>query len=360
MSGAAASLAERLTFAGWLAFAGVNCGVMFVAPGAETVPFHLVWISLAVVYGFQPWSLRRTALVLTAVCTVTGLALVRNVRAEVIGWEETTEVPLMCLVFLASVWHVRRRIAAERTALIGAENERRMKDALHRFVRFASHELRTPLTVARGYTELIRVEHVNPQVEEDAAVVLDELDKLGRIAARLLELVHVEDQFSCRPADLDELLHRAVRRWRLAADRRWLLHPHAGWAQVDAERLAVALDCLLDNAVKYTEAGSTIELRGSRDEAAVTIEIADDGSGIDDAELPYVFEAFHSGPRGGSGLGLAMVHSTMLAHHGSVTIVESSRQGTVFRLRLPLQQPAPLTGSLPIGPGATDRTGTSS
>lgn len=236
-----------------------------------------------------------------------------------------------------------------------------MRDVLKRFVRFASHELRTPLTVARGYTELIRVEHVNTQVEEDAAIVLDELVKLERIASRLLDLAQVEEQeICCRPTDIDELLQRAVRRWRLVADRRWLLRPHAGWAQVDPERLEVSLDCLLDNAVKYTEAGSAIELHGSRDGPAVTIEVADTGAGIDDADLPYIFEAFHSGPRGGTGLGLAMVDATMLAHHGSVTVAGSSGGGTVFRLQFPAQPPVPTAGIQPTRPVAHDRavTGT--
>lgn len=117
MSGTRSSLAERSAFPGWVVFAGLNTVVMFLVPGAETVPFHFVWISLAVVYGFQPWSLRRTALVLVVVCGATGAALERDVQAGVIGWEETTEVPLMCLLFLASVWHVRRRITAERTPM---------------------------------------------------------------------------------------------------------------------------------------------------------------------------------------------------------------------------------------------------
>jgi signal transduction histidine kinase len=130
--------------------------MMFVLPGAETVPFHFIWISLALVYGVRPWPLRMTYAVLLVVCVTTGSALVLNVTRGYIGWEETTEVPLMSLLFLAMVWHVRRRAAAVRQARQHAGSERRMREAQRRFVRFASHELRTPVTVARGYTELIR------------------------------------------------------------------------------------------------------------------------------------------------------------------------------------------------------------
>ncbi|UQX88808.1 HAMP domain-containing histidine kinase [Jatrophihabitans telluris] len=310
---------------------------MFIVPGAETVPFHFVWISLAVVYGFRPWSLPRTAIVLGAVCLVTGAALERDVQAGIIGWEEMTEVPLMSLVFLASVWHVRRRVAAEQAARVGAESERRMRDALKRFVRFASHELRTPVTVARGYTELLRVEHPDAQLGDDAAVVLDELDKLERISSRLLDLAQVEEQeIRCMPTDIDALLRRTARRWRPAAERHWLLETDAGSVMADAERLEASLDCLLDNAVKYTSAGATIELRGRRDADWVTIEVIDEGTGIAPDELPYIFEAFHSGPRGGSGLGLAVVHATALAHQGTVSVADSPMLGCTFTLRLPV------------------------
>jgi two-component system OmpR family sensor kinase len=181
---------------------------MFVMPGKETVPFHFVWISLSLVYGLQPWSLSRTYLVLAAVGIVTGAALIRHVQHGVIGWEETTEVPLMSMVFLAMVWHVRRRAAANAKAQALAESERRMRDAQRRFVRIASHELRTPLTVACGYAELIRSEHQHPQVGEDVDVVLDELDKLQRIAERLLTLAKVEEpsQLRVEQVDLDTLL----------------------------------------------------------------------------------------------------------------------------------------------------------
>src|SRR5262249_61552836 len=90
----ASARADRLLFLGWAAFAAVNVVLMFAMPGKETVPFHFVWISLSLVYGLQPWSLTRTYAVLAAVGTVTGWALVHHVQNGVIGWEETTEVPL--------------------------------------------------------------------------------------------------------------------------------------------------------------------------------------------------------------------------------------------------------------------------
>jgi two-component system, OmpR family, sensor kinase len=348
------SRADRWLFGAWVAFSAVNVVLMFVMPGAETVPFHFVWISLSLVYGLQPWSLTRTYLVLAAVGTVTGVALIQHVQNHVIGWEETTEVPLMSLVFLAMVWHVRRRSAANLEARALADSERRMRDAQRRFVRFASHELRTPLTVARGYTELIRAEHLHPQVGEDVAVVLDELDKLERIANRLLTLAMVEEHSQLRPApvDLDALLHLTVKRWRPTANRRWLIDSRAGTIIADADRLEAALDSLLENAVRYTEDGGCIELSASRQDNHVLIAVRDDGLGIPTDDLNFIFEGFHSGAvRGGTGMGLAIVAAVAHSHGGTVAAENLDGGGAQFTLRLPA--PAGPNGrAAPVAPAS--------
>ncbi len=260
MSAIASSRVERWLFPGWVAFATANIALMFVMPGKETIPFHFVWISLSIVYGLQPWSLRRTYVVLAAVCLVTGAALLRHVQNDVIGWEETTEVPLMSMVFLAMVWHVRQRAAAIAEARALAESERRVRDAQRRFVRFASHDLRTPVTIARGYTELIGSQTALAQVREDVAIVMDELDKLERIASRLLTLAQINEQSSLRPAsvDLDALLHRTIKRWHVSANRHWWIDTDAGFVIADAERLEAVLDSLLDNAVRYTSSKDSV------------------------------------------------------------------------------------------------------
>lgn len=330
--------ADRWLFLGWAAFAAVNVVLMFVMPGKETVPFHFVWISLSLVYGLQPWSLTRTYLVLAAVGIVTGATLVHHVQHQVIGWEETTEVPLMSMVFLAMVWHVRRRATANAEAQAMAESERRMRDAQRRFVRFASHELRTPLTVARGYAELIRCEHRHPQVGADVDVVLDELDKLERIAARLLTLAKVEEPSRLRldQVDVDSLLQRTIKRWRPTAQRDWSLDSDAGVIVADAERLEAALDSLLDNAVRYTADGGTIALSARRVDGHAVIRVRDDGIGIPDDDLAYVFESFRSGSvRGGTGMGLAIVAAVVHSHGGSVQAENPRAGGAQFTLQLP-------------------------
>src|SRR5437016_1233882 len=108
------SEAARVLILAWSVFAAINLWLMFLIPGGETIPFHLVWLSMALVYGLAPWRPRTMAITLLVVGVVTFAALQHHVNAGYIPQEETTEVPLMSAIFLAMVWHVKRRQAALR------------------------------------------------------------------------------------------------------------------------------------------------------------------------------------------------------------------------------------------------------
>lgn len=315
-------------------FATASCALMFVNPGRESIPFDLIWIGLAVVYGLQCWSARRTLAVLAAVCAGTGTALVLHVRTDVIGWEHAAEVPLMAGAFLVLVWHVRRRSTETATALATLASELNVRETQRRFVRFASHELRTPLTVARGYAELIRDQDDASSVVEDAGIVLDELAKLEGITSQLLQLAKLD-----RPAgltfvmvDVDQVLEHVVRRWRPTAARRWSIDTHAGTARLDPDRLVTAVDSLVDNAVRYTMSGGLVAVTARREEADIVVCVTDDGEGISTDALPYVFESFRSGPRGGTGMGLAIVKGVVEAHGGTVHVENLPGGGSNFTL----------------------------
>jgi len=344
----------------WFAFACVNFVLMFLFPGAETVPFHFVWLSLALVYGLAPWRPRTMVVVLVVVGIATGAALLHHVRAGYIGFEEMTEVPLMSAIFLAMVWHVRRRQIALQEIQRLAAIERGRAAARDMFVRLASHEMRTPLTVVRGYTELIRSQ-ADPQTVEDAAIVLDELEKLDRTTRRLVTLIGMDSTGANVQTDLDQLLDRMARRWELVATRDWRVRATAGWLAVDPERLEVALDCLLENAVKYSDDGDAITLRGARRDGVVEIEIADGGRGIPpdevDAVLGIGVRGSNAGDRGGTGLGLAVVQRVVGIRGGTVTVRSTLGEGTVFTLRLPVQPPAPAAAALSRSDEAFARAG---
>src|SRR4051812_36714972 len=294
---------QRWLLPSWAIFATVNSVLMYRLAGAETIPFHFVWVSTSVVYGLRPFSLRATWLTCGVVTIVTGVALLRHAASGTIGWEETSEIPLMALLFLVMGWHVRRRMAATAEARRMAAAERLGRQTQRRFVRLASHELRTPITVARGFTELLQQASTTGEASEDFDVVLEELDKLEGTVARLLRLARAEDApLELGEVDLGGLLRRTARRWATTVpSRRFDVECEEMWVRMDQARLGVAIDSMLENAVRHTRDGGVIRLQASRDGSDVTLCVADDGVGIADADLPLVFEGFHStGPHGGT------------------------------------------------------------
>jgi len=329
---------------GWVAFAALNFVAMPFAGEWETVPFHFVWVSLTIVYGFRVWRLWPTAAALSGVVVVSGVALVGMSGKGQVATAELTEVPLMGAMFVAMVWHARRRQAA-------LEELRRATERERDFVRDASHELRTPITIARGHAELIRGAEVGEQTVADAEIVLDELSRLERVAERLLLLAAVEHPNFLRPSliDVDALVIEAGRRWSASAQRDWRVHADAGGVvAADGERLSYALDALIENAVKVTRDGGAIGIRAWRDGDAAVIEIRDDGPGIAPEHRDRVFDRFARANRGGTGLGLPIVKAIVEAHDGSITLESALGMGASLRIRLPgfSPQAAAVRGSL--------------
>ena len=147
MSGIGSTLRRHRIEVAWGAFALANVAVILLLFQWETIPFHLIWVSLTLLYGYRVWRLRTTATLLAVVVAVTGAAFAWSVIRAAEGFDEVGEVPLMAAMFLAMVWHARRRQAAVEEARRRAEREHRMLERQREFVRDASHGLRTPITV---------------------------------------------------------------------------------------------------------------------------------------------------------------------------------------------------------------------
>jgi signal transduction histidine kinase len=345
----------------WVGFALANLVAMALAPEWETVPFHFIWVSLTILYGYRVWGPSVTAAVLTAVVASTGALLVFDVVRTAQLADELTEVPLMGAMFLAMVWHAQRRRST-------MEDLRRVSDAnlrlLHRerqFIQDASHELRTPITVALGHAELVERASREPELADDARVVVDELQRLRRLADRLLLLATSEDpDFLLQsPVQVEQLLATVLQRWTPIV-RRWRLDPAEPATVVgDADRLGLALDALVENAVKHTVPGDEIRLGAKRQGEHVAIMVADSGAGMPADHLDRIFERFARLDQartrdkgGGVGLGLAIVKAIVQAHGGTVGVQSSPGAGSAFQLLLPL---APAPDPLNAGPGTADR-----
>src|ERR1700712_1377205 len=272
--------ARRLLGACWLVFAAGNCGLMFLVPGEETIPYHLIWASFALLYGLVPWSRFITWLCFWSVTIATGLPLVRHARAGVIGWEECSEIVLMGVLVALLIWHVDRQRAAQNRLQLQGELEARRNHNRHITAQFGSHEVRTRLTIARGFVELIKSTSAEEQVRGDAEVVLAELDKASALATKLLTLVSVEAPTPGQPLHLDDLLQSIMLRWEATASRRWSLDSSVGIMFGDPERVEAALDCLIENAVKLTTAGARISVTAWIEDGHVTLSVSDSGLGI--------------------------------------------------------------------------------
>jgi signal transduction histidine kinase len=325
----------------WGLFAIANWAAMIAWPSWETIPFHFVWISLTIVYGFRVWSPGVTGAILATVIAATGASILADAFAGTQLWGELFEVPLMSAMFLAMVWHARRRQAAMREVEAVSNVRASLLERQERFLHDASHELRTPVTIARGHLELLGRDL--PDAPE-LTVAIDELDRMERIVDRLLLLAKAEqpDFIVLRDVEIDRFLEEIFMRWSEVAPRAWRLEVDiTGLVRVDPEALRNALDALLENAVKYTEPRASIELSAHAVGGEIVIEVVDDGSGIPDEAMATIFDRFaraddaRTRARGGVGLGLAIVTAIARGHGGRCTV--ERRDGlTVFALVLPV------------------------
>ncbi len=325
----------------WLAFAAANYGAMIAWPSWETIPFHFVWISLTLVYGFRVWPMTPTLVVLAGVMALTGISIGLDAFSGAQEWGELFEVPLMAAMFLAMVWHARRRVEAQRIAEERAEQRRSMLERQEHFIHDASHELRTPVTIARGHLELLRG---HDQGSPELDVALDELGRIDAIVERLLVLATADqpDFVLTAEIELEPFLEDVFMRWSEVAPRAWRLGPlAAGQLSVDAGRLRAALDALLENAVKYSQRNATIELRARADGfGGVVVEVQDEGCGVPEEALRRIFDRFarvdaaRTRSAGGVGLGLAIVDAIAKGHGGHCTVTSTSL-GSIFALHLP-------------------------
>jgi signal transduction histidine kinase len=350
---AIALLRHRPVEVAWAAFALANLVAMGLLPGWETIPFHFIWISLTLVYGFRVWRPAATNLTLLVVICATGALILQDAFQGEQLWGELFEVPLMSAMFLAMVWHARRRMDA--LAVVESQAARQ-----ERFLHDASHELRTPVTIARGHLDVLR--RTNGTSGPEIDVALDELDRIEQILERLLLLAKADqpDFVVLEEIDLESFLEDVFMRWSEVAPRSWRLGRIArGTLAADPEGLRCALDALLENAVKYTEPGDTIELRSTRRGEGVLIEVADTGCGIPQEALGKIWDRFaradaaRSRAQGGVGLGLAIVDAISKAHDGRCT-VRVAEETTTFALFLPRFRAA--TPALGVTPSELLRT----
>ena len=234
----------------------------------------------------------------------------------------------------------------------------RLEDALAYNMKFSeelSHEVRTPLAIVRmEVEEIIELPELSDAVQMHAGSALEEIAGLSALIDRLLALARLDSGGDMVPfirIDLRPLVIDTIEQLRLlyevqdiAIDCRADMPT---WVMGDVTQIKRAIVNLLDNAVKYTDRGGSVEVVVQPQGAEAVVSIRDDGRGISEDELTKIFtrlfrarEARNSG-RIGYGLGLAMVQTICAQHRGSVSVESVLGRGSTFTVRLPLADQKP-------------------
>ena len=222
------------------------------------------------------------------------------------------------------------------------------EDRLRRFLADASHELRTPLASIRGYAELFRIGAARETADTEKAMrrIESEAARMGVLVEDLLTLARLDEvRDGVRaPVDVARLAGDAVDDARATApDREIDLHTSGRGAIVkgDPHQLRQVLGNLLRNALVHTPAGTPVEVRATRDDDTVEIEVRDHGPGLPTDDGDALFERFWRAEagrergRGGAGLGLAIVAGIVHAHGGTVRAENAETGGARFVVLLP-------------------------
>jgi two-component system, OmpR family, sensor histidine kinase KdpD len=212
-----------------------------------------------------------------------------------------------------------------------------------------AHEFKTPLTSIKAATtglladpgrlkdDQIELLNIADEEAEHLKELIDDTMAMARLDAAHIEL-------NPEIADILEIVHEAVRslKTELAGRRLEILHdPGIPEAAFDKRLLRLALKQLIDNAAKYSPAGSPLEIQARQEENTISVEVTDRGEGIPEREQDRIFERFFRSPSvrrqiPGSGLGLSIAHSILQAHHGDLTVTSQPGK-TTFHLILPIE-----------------------
>ena len=244
-----------------IALVAANLVALLLLAGWETAPIHALLAAAALLYAVRPTHTisSRDAIGFGVALTV---ATIGNELLE--GLEpinDAYEAWLIVALVVGLGWlAVRRAQTVDALEDLAAERERLLRRQ-ERLMHDLSHELRTPATIARGHLELLR--RSGGQEADAARIALDELARIDRIVERLVLLARAERGrlVEIGTIDVEPFLEDVLLRWSETAERSWRLGSvPVGVLHADPDALRIAVDALLENAVKYTEVGDSIAL----------------------------------------------------------------------------------------------------
>ncbi len=224
------------------------------------------------------------------------------------------------------------------------------------FIATLGHELRNPLAALVNALAIVRAAGpVDERLSYPIQIIERQTEALRRLVADLLDVSRIaagKVELKTRPLDLDDVLRAAVESVRPRAEQKrqsllLLLLDGPTPIEADGDRLQQVFVNLLDNAVKYTDEGGHVWVKGSIEGHDALVRVQDTGAGIDPSMLPQLFDLFTQDPsarhraEGGLGLGLPLVREIVALHGGTVQVrSEGPGKGSEFTVRLPLARPS--------------------
>lgn len=221
-------------------------------------------------------------------------------------------------------------------------------DAQRKFVADASHELRTPLSLIRANAEMMKRSPGSPPEPESVNDIIQETDRLSYLVGQMLTLARADSAgavFEKAPVDISRLTEDLTRQMKLlAAEKQITVNAHSNGAATvsgDEQRLGELLLILLDNSIKYTDAGGRVDVTVNQQDGHVSIAVSDTGRGIPQESIPHVFDRFYRADKarsremGGTGLGLSIAKWIADGHNGRLAIESGPKQGTTVTVELP-------------------------
>lgn len=231
--------------------------------------------------------------------------------------------------------------------------ERRLDKLRIDFIANVSHELRTPISMLQGYSEAI-VDDIAESKEEKnelAQIILEESLRMGRLVNDLLDLARMEAghiQLNKESIKLEPFVERIIKKFQGLAEENQielLLSSDITLdnVNVDPDKIEQVFTNLIDNAIRHTSEKGFVKVNVSSNDKELKVSIEDNGTGIPEEDLPFVFERFYKADKSrtrnkkkkGTGLGLAIAKNIIDAHQGTINVKSKLNQGTTFTFKVP-------------------------